>query len=124
MVVGSQLGLNWVFVSAGVRTRILQGPLIHGAPVQWVVFARAAVRLPDAPITARIEGYSAAAPWSNTFTTPATARMRLPGLIDPSHVDIGMPPWDAGIPMWFTASPWVEFYVTTNLNCMAHVYII
>jgi hypothetical protein len=128
-VVYSQYG--WVPVTGGAaRVPIFKGVFIHGAPVQWVQFARTVAGLPSIPITFTVTMYSAAAPWYFTSTGPATAwrNFAVPvpaGAFTPlPRVDIGKAPWDAGFPIWALAAPWAEFYVTTNISCMANLFVL
>jgi hypothetical protein len=118
-------GYRWIPVSGGgPRVRIYWGPLIHGAPVQWVQFARVAAGLPNAPMTFTVTVYSAAAPWYFTSSGPAIAwRNFAPATTMLSSVDIEKAPWDAGFPIWALASPWAEFYVTASITCMANLFV-
>ena len=121
----------WVFASAGVRTPIFKGPLWHGAPVQWVQFARpvAFPRLPSVPLTFTVVMYSAAPPWYFVSTGPATAWTNFATPVPARAfnplppVDIQKAPWDAGFPIWALSSPWAEVYVTTSIACMANLFV-
>lgn len=110
---------TWVPVSAGIRTRIAQGPLVHAAPVQWLEFGHSARA---APITFSVTVYSAAAPWyltasgTGTFWTLSGGG---PGSFGAR--DITPLPWDAGFPLWLLGSPWIEVYVVTNRSCFARL---
>ena len=109
-VIASATAYRWIPVTGGgPRTRVYWGPLIHGAPVQWVQFARVAPGLPSGPLTFTVTVYSAAPPWYFTSSGPATAwrNFGIPG--GPTPVDIQKAPWDAGFPVWALASPWAEF---------------
>jgi hypothetical protein len=109
----------WTPVSSGIRTRIWQGPLIHAAPVHWVVFGHSAAA---APINCSVTLYSAALPWY--VTTSGTAQVVPLTTIATGGRSTGVPPWDTGFPLWFLASPWVEVYVTTNRTCMAELQFV
>jgi hypothetical protein len=119
----------WSFVSSGVRTRIYAGPLWHGAPVQWVQFARVSPGLPSIPVSFLVTVYSAAPPWylNNTGVGTAWRNFAIPvpsGSFSPfPRVDIQKVPWEAGFPVWAVASPWAEFFVTTNVTCMANLFV-
>jgi len=121
----------WSPITAGVRTPIFKGPLWHGAPVQWLLFARPAAfpPLPSVPLTFTVWFYSAAAPWYTLSTGAATAwkNFAIPvpaGAFNPlPTVDIQKAPWDAGFPIWALGSPWAEFHVTSSINCMASIFV-
>ena len=109
----------WSPVSSGIRTRIWQGPMVHAAPVHWLVFGSAG---PAVRISFFVTVYSAAAPW---YLTTSGAGMVWPlTTISTGGRTIGMPPWDAGFPIWMLASPWVEIFVTTNRSCSAEIQFI
>lgn len=110
---------NWVSVIAGTWTRIAQGPLVQGSPVQWVEFARPAPGLPDAPINATIDGYSASPPYYARSGGPGTAYMQIPGALGGISTGTGL--LDESFMIAFPLSPYVEFWVLTDLNCLAHV---
>ena len=111
---------TWMSVSAGTRTRIFQGPLVHAAPVQWLEFGTRGGR--DLPLTFTAAVYSAAAPWYLTTSGPATAWSLIPGQL--GGLNTGMAPWNDGFPLWLSSSPWVEIFVTPTISCLAHVVII
>lgn len=114
---------TWVSVSRGMRTRIAQGPLVHGVPVQWLEFGNPGGR--DTTVNFFATVYSAAAPWYLTTSGTAMAWRFFP---DPYGITGGrildMFPWDAGFPLWLSGSPWIEVYVTTDINCVAHLRLI
>lgn len=120
---------TWVPVPGfGVRTPIYKGPFLHGSPVQWLMFARPAPRLPSALLTYTLTMFSAAPPFYTVTTGVAMAWRNFgtpprPGSFSPS-TDTTKAPWDAGVPVWALASPWAEFHVSTDMNCLASMYIL
>lgn len=110
---------TWVPVSRGIRTRIAQGPLVHAAPVQWLVFGSTARNM---PVNFFVNVYSAAAPWSLASSGTGTAWIlstTVTGALSTFRA-----PWDSGFPLWLSSSPWIEVVVVTNINCMAHLEIL
>ena len=108
----------WTPVSSGIRTRIAQGPLVHGAPVQWLEFGHRGIGA-NPTVTFFVTVYSAAPPWYLTASGTAPES----NLLDDGRggLYLGMAPWSVGFPLWLLASPWIEVFVTTNRNCLARL---
>jgi hypothetical protein len=114
---------QWTFAPRGTRTRIWSGPLVHAVPVpvQWLIFANRAVAGsgPDLPLTFLLTAYSAAAPWYLTVSGAAMAWNWPLEFPNPPQLF----PWDAGYPLWFLSTPWLEVFVTPSIGCLAQLRV-
>ena len=110
---------NWVPVVRNTRVSIAAGPLLHGAPVQWVVFGHAGAG--NIPVNFTITVYSASPPW---YLVSSGSGIVWPFDMSTSPPSVDGAPWQKGFPIWMAASPWVQVFVTTDVNCSAHLYVL
>jgi hypothetical protein len=104
---------NWVPAPPGVWTRIAEGPLVTGAPLQFIELAALG---PATTIGLTFRGYSAAPPFYQRLGVTSTSVATWTG---PSTTPIS-----PNLIIGFLVSPWVEFWVLPTKNCMAHLHIV
>jgi hypothetical protein len=102
---------NWVRVSGGVWTRISQGPLVSGLPLQALELAT--LGAPSAVISFTLDGYSASPPFYERDTNVVTTGFA------------GSPPVGStgiwAVVLSYRLSPYVEFWLLANTPCFAHI---
>jgi hypothetical protein len=103
---------NWVTVSGGVVTKIAQGPLIQGLPLQALELGRFGPG-PSGPIAWTLTCYSAAPPFYSMISGTVT-----PGFFGAPPV--GHTGFYAAV-LAFHSSPWVDFNLLTSKVCFAHI---
>ena len=104
---------NWVTTPGNVWTRIAQGPLVTGLPIEFLELG--GLGGPTA-LGFTLDGYSAAPPFYQRYKVTRTMIPAFPG-----------PDQGTGSPTLVTSflvSPWAEFWLLPTANCMAHIHMI
>jgi len=102
---------NWVRVTGGVWTKIGQGPLVTGLPLQALEVHPTSGIIRT--INWTLDGYSAAPP----FYQRETGRTRTLSFGSPPTGHTG----DYAVVLAFAVSPWAEFNILTDIPCFAHI---
>jgi hypothetical protein len=106
---------NWVLTKAGTWTRIAQGPLVHGFPIERLELSAAVHHATADTITWKLDCYSAGYPWyDRQFGTTQVGWAGAPP-------DLG---GDLAYYLFYPSSPWVEIWILTNKACFAHIKMI
>jgi hypothetical protein len=103
---------NWVRAPMGVWTRIAEGPLVTGFPLQFIELAALG---PATTIGFTFRGYSASPPFYELVPVSGTSIATWTG---PDTT-----PVNANLVVAFAVSPWVEFWLLPTKNCMAHLHM-
>jgi len=107
--------IPWVTVPGGIWTRIAMGPLVGGVPLQTLELATSAG--PGVKVSWTLDGYNAAPPfYERDMGTTFAVRLGTTSAA-------GIPQGSTARVVWFLASPWCEFWLLTNVGCLAHMQL-